>query len=339
MANLANAVVKVDPSFTEPELIVTYAQASGFADVLADGKPRVKLGEGDLYVYINRLDLRTQVAAGQSAYNSLPSATLTTDYYSTPTYLIRTRAEYDHHDMAAMGRWNVSLPEAQRLAMRQGIFQQVRVACLYGFNPANGEGLLNQVGATQVTLPPDTFGNTTLQTYDNGQMAEFFLGQVSQTLTRMFMVGQSARVVILAPQRVLAELSYNQIVQTVSYQRPGAGTATTGQVVQQVLAEVGVQVEWALDDTLIGKGAGGNDAVVMVVPEVAVSRIPGINTNEFATMTPGMSATTLQYMDMAAPREIPTPLPGGAMDVMSELRITSGWCPRAQALTILSIPY
>jgi hypothetical protein len=51
--------------------------------------------------------------------------------------------------LAAAGGWNVALPEAQRLGMRQGIFQQLRNCLLYGMNPAGGEGLLNTAGATR----------------------------------------------------------------------------------------------------------------------------------------------------------------------------------------------
>jgi hypothetical protein len=42
---------------------------------------------------------------------------------------------------------------------------------------------------------------------------------------------------------------------------------------------------------------------------------------------------------MAAPREIPTPLPGGAMDVLSEMRMTSGWAPRPEAVTVISMTF
>ena len=52
-----------------------------------------------------------------------------------------------------------------------------------------------------------------------------------------------------------------------------------------------------------------------------------------------IEACTLQLADMAAPREIPTPLAGGAIDVLSELRITSGWAPRPEAVTIVSMQY
>jgi hypothetical protein len=44
-------------------------------------------------------------------------------------------------------------------------------------------------------------------------------------------------------------------------------------------------------------------------------------------------------MDMAAPRDITTPLPGGAVDVLGELRATSGWAPRPDAVSLLSIPH
>lgn len=63
--------------------------------------------------------------------------------------------------------------------MRQGIFQQLRSALLYGMNPAGGEGLLNTAGATTESLPPDSNGNTTVLTYDHGQMAVYLLGHVS----------------------------------------------------------------------------------------------------------------------------------------------------------------
>src|SRR5208283_541653 len=141
------------------------------------------LSDGDLVVYINRIDLRTKMAAGQMAYNSLPSVSVALSQISTPTYLYRVRAEYDHHDTAAMSRRGVSIVEAQRLGMRQGHFQLMRSALLYGLNPAAGEGLLNANGATTIPLPADSNGNDTVTTYDNGQMAFFILSQLSAMKT------------------------------------------------------------------------------------------------------------------------------------------------------------
>ncbi|HUW79731.1 MAG TPA: hypothetical protein VMV54_02405 [Acidocella sp.] len=338
MANIFNARVMVHPSFVEPDMIITTAQASGFMDVLGDRGLRVKLGPVDKFVYMNRIDLRTQVAASQAAFNALPSASVTADYLQTATYRVRVRAEYNELDLAEAGEYNVALPMAQRLAMRQGIFQYIRVANLYGVNAANSEGLLNTPNSTAVNLPPDSYGNTTLQTYDNGELAVFFMGQLQAAWQRMYMLGTGARAVLLGPQRVIGQMQLQNIVQTTSYQRPGAGTATTAQVMKEIAREMGYELEYAYDDTLIGKGAAGADAVLLVVPEAIVPSMDGINTNVFNTLAPNLRAMTLQYADVAAPVEITTPIVEG-LDVTSQMRISSGWCPRGQAITVLSIPY
>lgn len=339
MANIAPSFTIVNPAFIEPGLLLPYSQASGAFDTIADGQPLNRLGEGDLYVYIKRVDVRTKVAAGQSAYNQLPSISTDLSMISTPSYLLRVRGEYDHHDTAAMGRWGVSIVEAQRLGMRQGHFQLARNALLYGLNPVNGEGLVNTAGATAVTLPPDSNNNDTVVTYDNGQMAVYLLSQIQALKTRTNQLGIGHKFTILGPQRVLGTFEYQNIVQLVQFQRAGAGTTTTAGVFKDVLGMNDDEVLWCYDDTLIGKGAGGTDAVLIVMPEVTKPAGSKINTNEFAKLAPGLDAVTLMYCDMAAPREIPTPLPGGAIDVLSEWRITSGWGVRPEGVTIISMQY
>jgi hypothetical protein len=211
--------------------------------------------------------------------------------------------------------------------MRQGHFQLARNALLYGMNPANGEGLINTAGATAVSLPPDQFGNQSVTTYDNGQMAIFLLTQISAMKTRTNQLGIGRKFTILGPQRVLSAFEYQNIVQLVQYQRAGAGSTSTAGVVKDMLEMNEDEILWVYDDTLQGQGAGGTDAVIITMPEVQKPVGSKINTNEFARLAPGIEATTLMYCDMAAPREIPTPLPGGAIDVLSEWRITSGSYP------------
>lgn len=339
MANITPSWVQVNPSLVLPEALIQYQQASGAFELLAGSNPMVRLGEGDLYVYIKRFDIRTRVASGQTAYNQLPSVAIGANMIMTPTYLTRVRAEYDHHDTAAAGNWGMSIVEAQRLGMRQGIFQQMRNALLYGYNGANGEGLLNTQGATTINLPADSNGNSTVVTYDNGQMAIFLLTQISAIKTRCMQLGLPARLTIVGPQRTLGAFEYQNIVQLTQYQRAGAGSATTAGTVKDILDMNGDDIEWCYDDTLIGKGAGGNDAVVIAMPEVKKPQGSKINTNEFAKLTPGLEACNLMLCDMMAPREIPTPLAGGAIDVLSELRITPGWGIRPEATTIISMQY
>jgi len=128
-------------------------------------------------------------------------------------------------------------------------------------------------------------------------------------------------------------------VQLTSYQRVGAGSTSTAGVVKDVLEMNDDEIIWAYDDTLIGKGAGGNNAVIIVMPEVEQPKGARINTNEFAKLTPSLDACTLMLADMAAPREIPTPLAGGAIDIVAEQRVTSGWAVRPEAVTIVTMQY
>ena len=330
------AYVTVNPSFMEPGIILQYNQLSDAFSALADGQPLPRLQEGDLLVYIKRLEIRTKIASGQSAANQLPGIAIAASMISTPTYLQRVRAEYDHHDTAAAGRWGYSLPEAYRLGMRQAHFQLLRSNLLYGLQPQNGEGLLNTNGATTISLPPDSYGNTTLSTYDNGQLALYLLQQLAALKTRCNQLGIPRRFSITLPQRVGALIEYYGIVQLTSYQRPGAGSTAVAGLVNEVAAWSGDTIEWGYDDTLIGKGAGGADAILITMPEVKNPQGRKINTNEFARLAPGLDANTLQYVDMPAPREIPTPLAGGAIDVVSELRSTSGWAVRPEAITVIS---
>lgn len=339
MATITPAWVQVHPSFMEPDIILQYNQASGAFDTLPGGNPRVKIGSEDLAVYIKRLDIRTKMATGQSAYNNLPSVAINAEIANTPTYLQRVRAEYDHHDTAAAGGWGFSVVEAQRLGMRQAHFQLLRQSLLYGMNPANGEGLLKANGNTTVNLPADSYGNDTVVTYDNGQMAEFLLAQILALKTRTMQLGIGRKFTILGPQRTLGTFEYN-IVQLVQYQRPGAGSTSTAGTVKDIAALNGDEITWCYDDTLINQGAGGTtDAVLIVMPEVEKPRVHAINTNEFAEVQPGMSACTLMYTDMAAPMEIPTPLPGGAIDVLSEMRASPGWGVRPESITVISMQY
>jgi hypothetical protein len=322
-----------------PELLLPYSQASGAFDLLPSGEPEVRLGDGDLVAYINRIDVRTKMTASQAAANELPSVGITLSQISTPSYLLRVRAEYDHHDTAAMSRRGVSIVEAQRLGMRQGHFQLLRGMLLDGMNPVNGEGILNAQGAVTINLPPDTNGNDTIETYDNGQMAFFLLSQIAALKSRTNQLGIGRKFTILGPQRDLSVWEYQGIVQLVQFQRIGAGTANTADVVKQSLMANGDELNWCYDDTLIGKGANGTDAIIIVMPEVEKPSVNKIDTNEFAKLAPGLEACTLQLCDMVAPKEIPTPLPGGAIDIVSELRATSGWAVRPEAVTIISAQF
>jgi hypothetical protein len=330
MPLVAPSQVRVHPNFVVPKNVITMAQASGFM---------MDLGGEAKWVYMNRVDIRTSVVGQQATANLLPSATITLEYAQTATYMLRTRNEYNEYDVQDAGEYNVALPAAYRVGARQGIYLAVRSANLFGFNASNSEGLLNVPNSTVVNLPPDTFGHTTLLTYDNGQIAMWLLSQIQAALQRMYALGAPTRMVFVGPQRLIGTLQMQNIVQTTSYQRPGAGTATSAQVVKRVADEFGITIDWAYDDTLQGQGGNAStDVLLLVMPEAVVPKVPGINTNEFGTLQPGMDKMTMQFANVVAPIEVTTPIVEG-LDVTSSMRISSGWAPRGEAVTVLNVPY
>ena len=341
MSGFAPSYVTVNPHHMMPELIMQYSLASGAFTTLATENPMPRLGEADLYVYAKKVQLTTQVSANQSTANQLPSASVIPSMISTATYRLQTRAQYDNFDEAATGAWGYALPEALRLAARQGIAQQLRNALSYGYNPANGEGLLNTAGATRVNLGADSNGNVGYSTWDSGQLAQFLLNMIGNLKTTTLQIGQPLRLVFLAPQRFIQQISYGGIVSLTQFQRIGAGVETAAGLVETVASWAGGDdVSFAADDTLVGQGYGGTDAIILVAPELKIPRANAqINTNVFATLTPNQTATTLMLCDVAAPTEIPTPLPDGGITTLYTMRSTSGWGIRPEGMTILSAAY
>lgn len=334
----AGSYIVVEPSFAEPELLIQYSQASQFIDTLAGHEIRVRIESDDLLVYMKGVNLRTKMAAGTASSNELPGVDISTRQMSTATYLFQVRSEFNHHDVRAGARWGISTVEAYRLGMRQANYQLARDACLHGMNPQFGEGLLNAPGATFVNLPADQNGNDTILTYDNGQMAFYLLQLIQQTKTRTNQMGIGRDFTILGPQRSLGPFEYN-VVQLVQFQRPGAGTTSTVETLRSVMMDNKDRLTWGYDDTLIGAGSGGTDAIIIVMTEVDVPKAGEINTNVFAGLAPASPVCTTQYADKAAPTDILSPMAGGMTDFMQEWRLTSGWPVRSAALTILSVVY
>jgi hypothetical protein len=335
----ASSYILTHPSFVEPEILNQINQSSGFIDLLADSELRVRLAEDDLYVYMKTLNIRTKAAAGQTGFNELPGVDIAASMISTATYLLQVAAQYNHHDTRAGANWGFSVPEAYRLGMRQANFLLARDACLYGLNPQNGEGLIHAAGAVSTNLPPDSYGNTTVLTYDNGQMAFYLAQQIQQLKTRTFQMGLGREFTILGPQRTLGSFEYN-VVELVQFQREGAGTASTKETLEKIIMANGDKLNWVYDDTLIGQGYGGTDLVILDMPKVETPKKMGaVDTNVFSGMTPNNDLCVTQYSDMAAPREILSPGPRGYTDVLQEWRISSGWAPRSTCISLISMPY
>lgn len=339
MSNIFPAVRKITPSYTIPETVIQYNQHSGYQNILASQAPMIRLNPEDRAVYAKFLDIRGRVTTAQSASNMIGTPKLMPTLKQTPTFLMRCRAEYDHHDAGAAGEWGVPITQAYSLAMQQLHFQKMREYCLFGARPDRGEGIVNAVGVTRQNLTADSKSNATVVTYDAGEMARFLLSTIVDARSRTMQWGRPGRIAILGPQRVIARWEASAIVSLAVYQQPGGGTNTTAGTVGQILAQAGVEIEWGYDDTLEGQGTNGSDAIIITIPEVTKPATNGQSTNIFAELAPGTDACNVQFTDVVLPIEITCPLPGGGTDVTSEMKVTSGWTLRPEATTILSVQF
>lgn len=336
MSFIPSQRVNVNPSITLPGHILTTTQASAYFDLLADGEPETLLGSETLNVYANVLDIRTQIQGAQAAPNELPGVAITAQQIGAPAFIFYMRAEYNHHEIANASDWGFSLTEANRLGARQAFFQALRDTGLYGYNASAGQGIINAPGITETSLPADTYGNTTVATYDNGQLATFMLDIIRAILQRTYKLGDPAVIHIVGPQRILAAMEWN-VVQLTQAQRPGAGTMSTKELIQMVAQGGNTTVTWGYDDTLEGQGEGGTDAVVFTMPQFTPRNASRFNTNEFSKLSPQMVNRVRQLIDMPAPLEITVPLPGGATDTTFEMRMTSGWVLQSELVTVASM--
>lgn len=341
MSNFAPAITTLSPSMMLPDIAMQYSMATGAFETLPQGAPAQKIGSNDLVVYQKYLNMTSQALVDQSLPGQLPSASILPGYDQMMTYRIATRSQYSYLDTEAASGWGYSLVEALRLANRQGHAQQLRNMLLYGVNAANHEGLANSPNAQTVNLGADSQGKTTYPQWDNGELAIFLLNLISSQKSRMYLLGQTLTTVVLAPQRFIQALEWTGIVQLTSYQRPGGGTATVGTLIKNIAGDAtNDNVIFCTDDTLIGKGAGGSDLVMITNPEIVIPDArQSINTNIFATLTPNQLAVNMQFTDVAAPTEVPSPMPDGGLTTLYTMRATPGWNFRSEGLTLLSAKY
>ncbi|HCS4991694.1 TPA: hypothetical protein ORQ46_001064 [Escherichia coli] len=341
MSAFTPATTIVSPSMVLPEMIVQQSMASGAFEVLAGGAPAVKISSSDLMVYQKYLRMTSQAQVGQSLPGQLPSSSISGGYDGMMTYRISSRSQYSYLDTDAADRWGYSLIEGLRLANRQGHAQMLRNMLLYGVNAANNEGFTNSPNAVTLNLGNDSKGNDSYTTWDSGEMAKFMLGLIADQKTRMLLLGQPLTTVILSPQRFMKALEWTGIVELTSYQRPGGGTGTVGTMVKDVADKAtGDDIIFCQDDTLIGKGAGGNDLIIVTNPTIEVPEARHtINTNIFSTLVPNQQAVNVMFCDMAAPTEIPSPMPDGGLTTLYTMRATPGWNFRPEGITLLSAKY
>jgi hypothetical protein len=336
MNNYFTAKIQAQPSYTMPGMIVQQSLVSGFTGILGGGNVQARLNTTDVAVYMQSLKFKANSVISQNPANSLPNGVdLLPEMRSIPTYFIRAKAEYDSHDVAAAGNWNVSLDAAIKLALKQSHFERIRDAALYGVNAGNNEGILNAPNIGTAALPADSHANDGWIDYDNGELLTWLLHRINDITSRTFTSGAPVRLAMLMPVRLLNKLTTG-IVQLVSYQREGAGSNSVEGSLKSVLEWNGKDIEFYVDNTLEGKGDGGTDGIILAIPELVDQSDSAFNTNVFASLQPNITANIVQMCDTPEPVFKTVPLSLDNNEIMSEQKIIPAWGLRPEAITFIS---
>lgn len=339
----------ISRSRTLPGFIMRTGQTSGAFNLLPDRKFKTGLiSNTDLKIYAHTLEQHAQAYVNQFQANNFDNFSVNTGLIGTATYSVRTNASYTTDEMELASSYGGNLMEWMDKACLQAHFDQYRMLELYGFGK-QGEGILNAIGITKTNLPADSGGNTTVSTQDPGQLVTYFNKKILDRRSAMYMYNSGVtgmRTCIMSTQKIIGHLESVATVQLTDAQREGAGSFTAGDRIKYMQGMVGNEVEYLIDDTLAGKGDGGADVILIVIPEMVTQGAQGYasewNTNEFGTVAGGIKETLAAFSAFDMPRELTAPMgeaSGIRQIVLKENRVTCGWVFRPEAVTVISAHY
>ena len=329
--------LRVTPHFAYPGMVLDQVVQTGAHFLLGGKTLEDKIPAAVKAVYVSRMRIATQARASMNGYANLPGVDVVRSEMSTPVTSIRMRTGFTSSDETDASAAGYSLQEAHRLGARQGVALAMRNGLLYGFG--DGGGLVNN--AIQASLPPDQLNATTVSTYDNGSLFFFMMQQIAarKVATNQTMT-PGLRVVVCAPQRFIAHITGQAIVQTVAIQRQGAGTGNVATLLDDNMRLNDGAIEFVIDDSLQNAGGAGIDYVMISIPEVKTQVIAGgLDVNAFGTLAPNLASSNIMLTRNMVPTEYITPNENGGMNTMYESFCTSGWAIRPEATVRISMPY
>lgn len=341
-----SSLIMLDRSMVVPGVMVQRAQKRGTLNLIAGGKPKNVLNQNVQKVYINGIRYRGLAKASREPGNELPSVSFNTTQKATNAYWLSTSTKYSVWDDDNAKFSGLNAPQIQNMIAHGAIADLTAILALYGTGEGMSEGIMNSPGVFEENLPADSNGALSLRTYDAGEFAQYFLQLTVDAETRMLTVGLDREQVlnVLMPQRVLGYLRRSSVIKLTSgIQRDGGGVHTIEGRIQAVATSPNgnISINFYVDDTLIGKGAGGSDAVVMCYPGFPDTPDDIYNTDALAALPNSIQEMVAMYTAHSQPMEIESPAVDGSQGVYTtyHTKVTPGWALRPEAVTILSLPY
>ena len=297
---------------------------------------------GDLgsdYLYLTTLEtIHPPTTIGQQWRGGVDSAQFANNQLAYQYYTIQARYEYTDQQAAKLGKIipGVGIEKLLDDLCQQGVQQRRHYGALFGFDPAQTQGLVKQ--GTTATFPADSDANTTVSAYNPDELLAFMAGQARTAMNNTY--GMAKPVVFMSSVRVVNFIRSTMINLT-QYQMPGAGVDSVGGAYNRVVGEwLGVgKIEFIADDLLKGTGTNGADIMLFVAPGLTEQDVVK---EEFSQYKLGDYPANMMntFMDNAGGLIISrNPVINRVTSVDFSLQTTPGAVIRADAVRVIEAAY
>ena len=293
---------------------------------------------GDDILYQPTLSaINTPTTVGQQWRGDIDAVDYSISQLSFPYYTIHARMEYDPNQSSKFASMiaGIGLPQFLGNLCKQGIWQRMHYASLFGFD--SNQGIAKT--ATTETLANDSDGHSTIQTYNQGELLAALASYARLIMNSSY--GMAKPVIVAAPVNMINYIS-TSIIPLTSYQMPGAGVDSIAGAYERVIGDwlkVG-KVEFISDNALTGKGATGKDLLLFIAPGLSEQEAQkqAKNTNLVSdSLTQNKRNTFMDIVDDL--KEFPNPVINGVNSSLFSLQTTSGCLLRQETAVALSYTF
>jgi hypothetical protein len=330
-------LTRVVPHTVIPGVIAPVNQNADYLKAFAG---ITKLGEiGDDYAYLTTLEkIHTPTTIGQQWRGGVDTAQFATNQLAYQYYTIQARFEYTDQQAAKLGKIlpGIGIHDLFGRLSRQGIAQRDHYGALFGFDPAQTQGLVKQ--GTTASFPADSDGHSTLTAYNPDELMAFMAGQARTAMNNTY--GMAKPVVFMSSVRVVNWIKSTMINLT-QYQMPGAGVDSVGGAYSRVVGEwLGVgKIDFVADDLLKAAGTNSTDVMLFVAPGLSEQDKvdPRYSQYQLDDLPHNMMNT---FKDEAGGLiESPNPIIDRVTSVNLSLQTTPGAVTRADAVRVIEVAY
>ena len=297
---------------------------------------------GDLgsdYLYLPTFEkIHTPTTIGQQWRGGVDTAQFANGQLAWQYYTIQARFEYTDQQAAKLSKLvpSIGIDNFLDKLCQQGVNQRRHYGALFGFDPAQTQGLVKQ--GTTATFPADSDANTTISAYNPDELMAFMAGQARTAMNNTY--GMAKPVIFASSVRVVNYIR-STMINLMQYQMPGAGVDSVGGAYSRVVGEwLGVgKIEFIADDLLKAAGTNSTDIMLFIAPGLAEQdSVPPEFSQYKLDDQPGNMMNT--FMDNAGGLIISrNPIMNRVTSVDYSLQTTPGAVIRADAVRVIEAAY